>query len=212
MALLKIDSNEPVEVSFKGTRIVAPVGVSELITESTSYAVLDRGDGVKMIFDHPRIQITENLGETIVFRLYARPEIEKVKTDPTIRKVAEIVAQMFTEEQALQVRDIFNSFAVGVTYTEGTYFIYDGNLYKANQTHKSQAQWLPGTVGTESLYTKVTLNESGYPVWKQPTGAHDAYNKGDVVEYNGELYISRIDGNTYSPDAYPDGWEKYIEE
>ena len=28
------------------------------------------------------------------------------------------------------------------------------------------------------------------------------------VTYNGEHYMSRIDGNTWSPDAYPDGWEK----
>lgn len=25
---------------------------------------------------------------------------------------------------------------------------------------------------------------------------------------NGEHYISMIDGNTYSPEAYPAGWEK----
>ena len=28
------------------------------------------------------------------------------------------------------------------------------------------------------------------------------------VTYNGEHYVSLIDGNTWSPDAYPAGWEK----
>ena len=27
------------------------------------------------------------------------------------------------------------------------------------------------------------------------------------VTYKGKQYISLIDGNTYSPDAYPAGWE-----
>ena len=43
--------------------------------------------------------------------------------------------------------------------------------------------------------------------WVQPTGAHDAYNAGDRVLYNGSVYESTIDGNVWSPLVYPDGWE-----
>ena len=39
----------------------------------------------------------------------------------------------------------------------------------------------------------------------QPTGAHDAYNTGDKVSYNGKHYVCTIDANTYAPDVY--GWE-----
>lgn len=46
-----------------------------------------------------------------------------------------------------------------------------------------------------------------YPEFKQPTGAHDAYNTGDRVTYNGKVYESTMDGNVYSPDAYPQGWK-----
>ena len=46
------------------------------------------------------------------------------------------------------------------------------------------------------------------PDWVQPTGAHDAYQKGDKVRYNGNVYESLIDGNVWSPDAYPAGWKK----
>ena len=46
------------------------------------------------------------------------------------------------------------------------------------------------------------------PDWVQPTGAHDAYQKGDRVRYNGNVYESLIDGNVWSPDAYPAGWQK----
>ena len=52
---------------------------------------------------------------------------------------------------------------------------------------------------------------TGYPDFVQPTGAHDAYSAGDIVNYNGTLYQSTIDGNVWAPDAYPQGWQVYEE-
>ena len=46
-----------------------------------------------------------------------------------------------------------------------------------------------------------------YEDWKQPTGAHDAYKEGALVLYNGVVYRSKINGNVWSPEAYPDAWE-----
>lgn len=46
-----------------------------------------------------------------------------------------------------------------------------------------------------------------YEEWKQPTGAHDAYNQGDRVIYNGVVYESKINGNVWNPEQYPDFWE-----
>lgn len=46
-----------------------------------------------------------------------------------------------------------------------------------------------------------------YPEFVQPTGAHDAYQIGDRVLYNGKAYESTIANNAYSPDAYPQGWK-----
>ena len=44
--------------------------------------------------------------------------------------------------------------------------------------------------------------------WRQPTGAHDAYMKGDIMLYtDGKIYKSLIDNNVWSLDVYPDGWE-----
>jgi hypothetical protein len=60
-----------------------------------------------------------------------------------------------------------------------------------------------------SLYVPIGLNSTGYPVWSKPSGSHDAYNIGDVVDYNGTLYKSLIDGNVYSPEEYPSGWGVY---
>ena len=46
-----------------------------------------------------------------------------------------------------------------------------------------------------------------WPEWVQPTGAHNAYSNGDKITYNGKHYISTMDGNVWSPDAYPAGWQ-----
>ena len=50
-----------------------------------------------------------------------------------------------------------------------------------------------------------------YPQYVQPTGAHDAYNTGDKITYNGKKYICKINGCVWTPDAYPQGWEEVVE-
>lgn len=50
-----------------------------------------------------------------------------------------------------------------------------------------------------------------YPEYVQPTGAHDAYNTGDKITYNGKKYICKMDGCVWNPDTYPAGWEEVVE-
>ena len=47
-----------------------------------------------------------------------------------------------------------------------------------------------------------------YKEFVQPTGAHDCYNMGDKIFYNGKKYICKIDGCVWAPDAYPSAWEE----
>lgn len=61
--------------------------------------------------------------------------------------------------------------------------------------------------------------DESIPAFVQPTGAHDAYQTGDRVTYNGHIYESTINNNVWSPDTYPQGWTElgpvggpYIEE
>lgn len=51
-----------------------------------------------------------------------------------------------------------------------------------------------------------------YPEFVQPTGAHDAYNIGDKITYNGKKYICQINGCVWAPDVYPQGWQEVTEE
>lgn len=132
-----------------------------------------------------------------------------------IREAMDIAGATLTDEEALVCVRLYREWEIGKTYVVGEFLTYginnvgDPQLYKVVQAHTSQADWTPDT--TASLYDAIGLDDNGYPVWAQPTGAHDAYNKGDIVNYNGTLYRSLIDGNVYSPDAYPAGWEVYTE-
>lgn len=132
-----------------------------------------------------------------------------------IREAMDVAGATLTDEQALECARLYRSWEVGKAYIVGEFLTYgengvgDPQLYKVVQAHTSQADWTPDA--TASLYTAIGLDDAGYPVWSQPTGAHDAYNKGDIVNYNGTIYQSLIDGNVYSPDAYPAGWAVYTE-
>ena len=128
------------------------------------------------------------------------------------RKALQMFAMSLDEEKAMEVATVFDPWEIGKSYNMGDFLTYgvngvgDPQLYKVVQAHTSQAEWRPDAVA--SLYVAIGLDEQGYPVWSQPTGAHDAYNTGDIVDYNGTLYESLIDGNTNSPDAYPAGWKE----
>ena len=119
------------------------------------------------------------------------------------------------EETAVEIASLYPVWAADKQYKAndivqyGTNSVGDPQLYLVLQAHKSQSDWLPDA--TASLYKKMGIGESGYPIWTQPLGAVDAYNIGDIVSYNGKLYKSIINANVWAPDVYPAGWEEYTE-
>ena len=141
--------------------------------------------------------------------------MNRIQIAEQMRRALQMFAASLTDEKAMEIPAVFDPWKIGKTYAVGDFLTYDVNgvgdpqLYKVNQDHTSQADWKPDK--TPALYTAIGLDDSGYPIWVQPTGAHDAYNTGDIVNYNGVLYESLIDGNVYSPDAYPAGWKVYAE-
>ena len=116
-------------------------------------------------------------------------------------------------EKLLEIPSLFPAYSVGIQYktkdvfSHGVNEVGDSQLYQVLQDHTSAAEWTPDTA--TSLYKKIGVTEEGYPEWVQPLGATDAYNTGDIVSYKGVLYRSLINGNVWSPEAYPSGWEEY---
>ena len=91
-------------------------------------------------------------------------------------------------------------------YSVGDVASYDGVLYRVVQAHRSQADWTPDK--TPALWTPVRETTGATPdPFVQPTGAADAYSKGDRVTFEGAVWGSVIDANVWSPSAYPAGWK-----
>lgn len=118
------------------------------------------------------------------------------------RSKIEAAASTMTDETALTAVELFPAWAASKAYAVGDRVQYNGALYKCVQAHTSQVDWTPDA--TRALWVVVSVDE--WPEWVQPTGAHDAYNRGDKVSYNGKRYICTADANVYAPGVY--GWEE----
>ena len=116
-------------------------------------------------------------------------------------------AWLLGDATALDNKLVYPFWEAGIEVKLGKKYLYvmNGNLYKVLQPHTTQADWTPDI--TPALW-KVVQPEGVIPNWVQPTGAHDAYMKGEKVKFNGNTYESLINANTYSPTAYPAGWKK----
>lgn len=120
-----------------------------------------------------------------------------------VRQAMDLAGAQLDDSTALNAMALYSLWEVGKAYAVNDRRRYGDFLYRCVQAHTSQADWTPDAV--PALWVKISTEE--WPEWVQPTGAHDAYNTGDKVTYNGKRYVSRIDANVYSPEAYPAGWE-----
>lgn len=110
------------------------------------------------------------------------------------------------DEEAIKIPLVFPAWdSNSKEYKKDDRCQYNGKLYKVLQAHTSQNDWTPDTA--VSLFVEVADPSIEYPDFKQPTGAHDAYNTGDKVTFNGKHYICKMDACTWSPSDYPAGWE-----
>ena len=126
----------------------------------------------------------------------------------------EIFAGTVTDESTMmEIADIYPGYKVGREYKVGNVFGWGVNadnetqLYQVLQDHVSREEWKPDEA--VSLYKKIGITPGGYPIWTQPYGASDAYQKGDIVQHKESLWISTIDNNVWEPGVY--GWEEYHE-
>jgi len=108
------------------------------------------------------------------------------------------------DEEMLDFATLFPAWKPNIAVQVDEVYQYEGQLYKVIQAHTTQHDWTPPIV--PALFNQVAA-PGVIPDWVQPTGAHDAYNTGDQVMFEGQVWESLIDANTYSPTAYPAGWQ-----
>ncbi len=113
------------------------------------------------------------------------------------------VTDTLEDGAALEHQALYPAWQSGQAVAAGYRARHGDKLYRCIQAHTTQGDWPPDA--TPALWVRVSVDE--WPEWVQPTGAHDAYSKGDKVTHGGSRYISLIDGNTWSPASYPAGWE-----
>lgn len=140
--------------------------------------------------------------------------MNKLQNAEQLRKAIQLFVRTLSDEDAMIVATVFPEWATNTAYKVddivafGLNEVEDPQLYRCILAHTSQDDWTPDV--SVSLWVAIGLAPDNIPIWSQPTGAHDAYNIGDRVHYptkDDPVYESLIDGNIYSPEAYPQGWE-----
>lgn len=123
-----------------------------------------------------------------------------------LREMMHKAAVSLPDEYAIEAVELFPLWAADTAYSLDERIRCGEKLYRCVQAHTSQADWIPPE--TPALWTEVA-KPGEIPVWKQPTGAQDAYQSGDKVRYpdeNGDIWVSTVDNNTWQPGVY--GWVK----
>lgn len=139
------------------------------------------------------------------------PFVPQPQDEPDYEQVVEAVKKMFStdteemsDEDALDVAALYPTWRskMGTEVSVGTRLWDDGKLWKVIQPHTVQEDWRPADA--VSLFVEVSIEE--WPEWRQPVGAHDAYNAGDQVSYEGSHWRSNCDGNIWAPGIF--GWDE----
>lgn len=125
-----------------------------------------------------------------------------------LRGIIEMAAQSLEDNVAIESIELFPLWSgESVEYTVGMKVRYDDILYRVLQNHTSQPSWTP--TNAPSLFSEVLAGQDGTDIgeWVQPDSTN-AYMTGDKVRFEGHTYESLIDGNVWSPSAYPAGWKQ----
>ena len=108
------------------------------------------------------------------------------------------------DEAAVDVTTLFRKWEPGLEVAAGDRLQYQNKLYKVVQAHTTQTGWEPDV--TPALFAEVA-KPGEIPVWRQPTGAQDAYQTGDKVHFPeaaDPVFTSNVDNNVWAPNVY--GW------
>lgn len=90
----------------------------------------------------------------------------------------------------------------------GTPYKWLGQVYKLWQQHDAtnQPDWSPDKA--VSLWDIChTSDPAAAKAYQAPQGSRGLYQTGECCLYDGHVWQSKIDSNSWTPDAYPAGWE-----
>jgi hypothetical protein len=127
----------------------------------------------------------------------AQASAKENELDPAQIKLAlRYTTDLLTEEEQVSLYSLYPVWKPNISVVVGEKYQHLGLLYKVIQSHNTQLDWKPQNV--PALFVRVAAPEE-IPNWVQPTGAHDAYQAGDKVRFNGNVYESLINANVWAP-------------
>lgn len=175
--------------------------------------------------EEPVYETQENTGTVMILTL-SKPKIEDrvkslEKANKTMQQVATFSAFGFTDQQAVQVKNLYpkwSDLADGtqltrqedaVTGMEITKVLGDdGKLYKVISSHQKQSNYAPGS-GTESLFTIIDEEHAGTQNDPIPWSTNMISYNGKYYTYNGVMYKCIRDSGIalqYTPDQLLDNY------
>lgn len=128
--------------------------------------------------------------------------MDYVERAKQLRPLIEKASKSLSDEDAYGAPELFPAWKNETAYTKDDRVQYEVKLYKCLQSHTSQADWTPDVA--VSLWVEIPDPSQEWPEWKQPTGAQDAYMKGDKVSHYDKHWTSDVDSNVWEPGVY--GW------
>lgn len=127
-----------------------------------------------------------------------------------VRSALDTMLASVSDEEVESVMVLFPQWKVNTTYIVNQRVRYGNNIYKVLQDHTSQADWTPDVA--PSLFAALLVNEETGEIleWTQPDSTNP-YMIGDRVLFEGKVYESVIDNNSWSPADYAASWKEIIE-
>lgn len=149
------------------------------------------------------LQVAKDIDDTQSLEIITGKEFVSITEARNLRSTLEKVSKDISDEDSEGAEWLFPAWnGAGISYKKDDRVQYENVLYKCLQDHTSQSDWTPDTA--VSLWVRVNDPREEFPQWVQPTGAQDAYSKGDKVSHNDKHWISDVDANVWEPGAY--GW------
>lgn len=140
----------------------------------------------KLILEDIPLTETEQLKKQVATNLIATRKLIRVDE--------------LTEEELGEMVDLYESWEdyIGLFILKDKVVKYKGKLYKVIKGLDVLEIYPPNIVPSEYV---PLMPENVIPEWVQPTGAHDSYSVGDKAIYDGDVWISKINGNTTVPNG-----------
>lgn len=146
----------------------------------------------------------------------------RIQAMPQMLSAAQVTVKAdstdISDEDAKAMPLLFPEFEdlIGTTVKKDFILRYEGDLYRVGQPQLEITEtYLPGTVGTESIYSHIEISEEGYEVWKKWDGISGIYQQGQIVQDpfdDNNLYQSKIPNNVWGPPhEQPTYWDPYTE-